>query len=662
MGAMVCGGAWGAARVHALFLALALTLPAPSVNISIAAAGPMLPAAFAAGRGWGRAGLAGVTLSGEVDAECGCLLESSCTHGAAGVAAARQRLQLLEHERKHEERADDEMAFIRSMMFPGGDPVASERASVARSTCVREGLARRAAPLARGRLGTRMARSNSTSVLGEFGFRTAGSSLSVIAKRSARSWTPDGTGTRVVRSMRDVNHLVLHSDKGAAAYLHTASGDLTMMNKLVMPRLLSPSGLTGQANMRGELVARLRGLQGRYEVAKSEKPLLMLRKDHEDSEASSATAESSVVLAMDRDLNDGGATLGAFHAPQTTVEVHEVPPSDSWLEEGNTKDKVLPPIVAELLRRVAEEGDRAIEEDCEIVTTGKDGQRSAFHAQRRPKVTLADYAERMCKYGACSPGCLGLSLVYMDRFLRQTDDYRVTGLNVHRLLLSCVLVATKQWDDSHYNNAFWAKVGGVTNAELNSLERHLLAKLDFSLLVDKVEWDAYRFALLAWEGLIDCAHDCAGAETAARHKLAMSLQSPYLRKSRIFEWSRDALLTSSCADMKKIPAATTNMGYSPEGPGSNVLAADDERRQPLGPASEDIFLAAHRQMSAGIRARKHEPLVGQRLTGGANCVDKAEMPDFFRSVAHGAISAKDSAAAVNNIVPMQRSVFCPQGA
>ena len=98
----------------------------------------------------------------------------------------------------------------------------------------------------------------------------------------------------------------------------------------------------------------------------------------------------------------------------------------------------------------------------------------------------------MCKYGACSPGTLGLSLVYMDRFLRETEGYRVTGLNVHRLLLSCVLVATKQWDDTHYNNAFWAKVGGVANSEINSLERHLLAKLDFSLLVDKGSVAAWR--------------------------------------------------------------------------------------------------------------------------------------------------------------------------
>eukprot|EP00961_Rhodomonas_salina_P122394 1648464-Rhodomonas_salina.1 len=66
----------------------------------------------------------------------------------------------------------------------------------------------------------------------------------------------------------------------------------------------------------------------------------------------------------------------------------------------------------------------------------------------------------MLKYGACSPGCLAVAVIYVDRFLARGGPLRVTGLNVHRLLLGAALLATKQWDDAHYNNAFWAKVGG----------------------------------------------------------------------------------------------------------------------------------------------------------------------------------------------------------
>ena len=634
---MLCGGMWcGTVRTHVLAFLLIMSLPAPAMNVCIP--GTAMPAPFAAARGWGRAGVCGPAMSGEVDTECGCLLESSCPHGAAAVASVRHRLLELECR---PDGMTEEIAFIRSMMFHGADAVAVERAGVVRSTCVREGLARKS--LSRGRLAARMARSNSTSAFDELSFRMAGRSLSVIAKRSARSWTP--AGVRSIRHMCDINHNVLmHGDR--VAYTHSSgSGDLPMMNKLVVPRLLSPSAL-GPATIRGELVSRLRGLAGRYEVAKSVKPfpLLMLRKDQLESEVSSAADEP--VLAVDREV--GNAVV--FHAPKKAApEVHEVPASDTWLEEGNTQDRVLPPIVAALLRRVAEEGDRAMEEDCEVVVaTSKDSLRSAFHAQRRPKVSLADYAERMCKYGACSPGCLGLSLVYMDRFLRQTEGYRLTGLNVHRLLLSCVLVATKQWDDTHYNNGFWAKVGGVANAELNLLERHLLAKLDFSLLVDKSEWDAYRVALLAWGAVLEFgAMDLSAAAVAARKKLDTALASRHLRTSLIFEWSRDASAhTRGVESAANIMAATAPgggphtrhmyvyagaAGYpaeSPEGPGAaNVLAADDDEKPTPAPASEDIYLAAQRQMLAGARVRgaADEPCAQQRLTGGATfCMQTAQ--------------------------------------
>jgi hypothetical protein len=659
---------------------LVLALPAPCVRgvlpfaAVVSAPCPLVRADFAAGV-WGVGGGHGGadasnSLSGEVDAECGCLLESSCTHGAAGVAAARarRRLHRLAHERRQDaEREDDDVAFIRTMIFPGGgDSGMAERSAAARSTCVREGAARRG--LSRGRLAARMARSNSTSGAGDSLLRTAGSSLSVIAKRSTRSWAPDVTVSRAVRGMRDVNPVVLQSGAKHGRFPSTSGDDLTMMSKLVIPRLMSP---TVASSMRGELVCRLRGLEGRYEVAKGGEKVLMLRKDQQDSEASSAAEEPVVVQLLSADGgpgHDGGATLGALHAPRAESPDHDVPASDSWLDDGNAQDKVLPPIVAALLRSVAEEGDRAMEDECEVVGTSKDVQRSAFHAQRRPKVTLADYAERMCKYGACSPGCLGLSLVYMDIFLRQTEGYRVTGLNVHRLLLSCVLVATKLWDDTHYNNAFWAKVGGVANAEINSLERHLLAKLDFGLLVDKDQWDAYRAALLAWGAVFQHdAHDASPAASMAQQKLDAALSCSHLRKSRLFAWGREALASSSlrpafsqCSEDSSagvreaaaVPAACE--AYEPEGPGSsNVLAAEEsEVREP---AAEDILLAAQRQMTGGMRrgeVREVERSARQQLTGGV-----ANVQDVASECARMSFFA--SSAPANNVGPGRRSnVFC----
>ena len=483
---------------------MAMSLPAPAINgvMSLGAPSMLGNAQFSGGPG-GVAGAVGGpevgTLRGEVDAECGCLLESSCTHGSAGVAAARSHvLNMLDQD-----HADD-LAFIRTLRLPGALSSAERATAVARSTCGREREVhlRRRAGVA---FPYKSIGGNSTTA------RMAGGhgSLSVIAKRSStRCWTPNVTVARssAVRGLRerDNYHIVFHSEDSSAQRetlaLAGPGRGLMMMDKLEVPRLLSPSGMIGGA--RGEIVARLRGLQGRYEVSKGGQAcsMIMLQKQPEESSAADQVCIQHALAMYGEHESDGGATVGTFHASRVVKDVLEVPTSDSWLEEGNAQDRVLPPLVAELLRRVAEDGDRALEEDgCEIVpTTSKQAYQSAFHAQRRPKVSLTDYAERMCKYGGCSPGCLALSLVYMDKFLKQTPGSRLTGLNVHRLLLSCVLVATKQWDDTHHNNAFWAKVGGIGNAELNSLERHLLAKLDYSLLVDKRDWDAYKGAIMAW--------------------------------------------------------------------------------------------------------------------------------------------------------------------
>lgn len=43
----------------------------------------------------------------------------------------------------------------------------------------------------------------------------------------------------------------------------------------------------------------------------------------------------------------------------------------------------------------------------------------------------------------------------------------------------------------HYNNAFYARVGGVTNAELNRLEMELLFLLDFEMTVSSRVFESY---------------------------------------------------------------------------------------------------------------------------------------------------------------------------
>ncbi|KAL7598741.1 cyclin-P3-1 isoform X1 [Lactuca sativa] len=107
---------------------------------------------------------------------------------------------------------------------------------------------------------------------------------------------------------------------------------------------------------------------------------------------------------------------------------------------------------------------------------------TAFHGSRAPTLSIKEYIDRIFKYSSCSPSCFVVAQVYIDRFIH-CGNVNLTSLSVHRLLITSVMLAAKFIDDAFYNNAYYAKVGGVTTAELNRLEMKFLFGLDFRLHV-----------------------------------------------------------------------------------------------------------------------------------------------------------------------------------
>jgi len=70
-----------------------------------------------------------------------------------------------------------------------------------------------------------------------------------------------------------------------------------------------------------------------------------------------------------------------------------------------------------------------------------------FHGLRAPSISIAKYLERIFKYTSCSPSCFVVGYVFLDRLIHRQPDLLVTSLNVHRLLVTSVMVATKMLDD-----------------------------------------------------------------------------------------------------------------------------------------------------------------------------------------------------------------------
>ncbi|PHU10109.1 Cyclin-U4-1 [Capsicum chinense] len=64
---------------------------------------------------------------------------------------------------------------------------------------------------------------------------------------------------------------------------------------------------------------------------------------------------------------------------------------------------------------------------------------------------VQQYIERIFKYSDCSPSLFVVAYVYLERFLNLTGCL-LTSLNVHRLLITSIMLDVKFVDNDCYNN------------------------------------------------------------------------------------------------------------------------------------------------------------------------------------------------------------------
>lgn len=150
------------------------------------------------------------------------------------------------------------------------------------------------------------------------------------------------------------------------------------------------------------------------------------------------------------------------------------------------RPSVMPKLItylSSLLQNVAESNDRSGLFHPQKI--------SVFHGLTRPNISIQSYLERIFQYANCSPSCFVVAYVYLDRFMQKQPSLPINSLNVHRLLITSVMVAAKFMDDMYYNNAYYAKVGGITTAEMNFLEVDFLFGLGFHLNVTPTTFHSY---------------------------------------------------------------------------------------------------------------------------------------------------------------------------
>ena len=122
-----------------------------------------------------------------------------------------------------------------------------------------------------------------------------------------------------------------------------------------------------------------------------------------------------------------------------------------------------------------------------------------FCSSYAPNLKVIDYLTRIRKYSNCSDSCFIVCLIYVDRIIN-SNRFILTRLNVHRVVLTAILLATKSLDDTFYNNKFYADLGGVSLPEINSLELEFLSLTRFELHVNDQQFSTYRENLRTFLG------------------------------------------------------------------------------------------------------------------------------------------------------------------
>lgn len=222
--------------------------------------------------------------------------------------------------------------------------------------------------------------------------------------------------------------------------------------------------------------------------------------------------------------------------------------------------------------------------------------RTKFEAFRPPGISVRDYLLRIQKYASCSAECFVLALVYIDR-LHQMQGVSLTELNVHRVLITSVVLAAKFFDDHYFNNAYYAKVGGVPCNEMNELEVEFLIFVNFTLHVSTDTYERY-YNELANQFVQTSYHTSIGRQL--RHYVVMD---PEQDGQLIYVTEEEELEAAPQPDYNEYQEAEAEVQQQQQQQQYQQVAEVAYAYQPSNPYANDA--SQYYQPSSGHQVQQH---------------------------------------------------------
>lgn len=146
---------------------------------------------------------------------------------------------------------------------------------------------------------------------------------------------------------------------------------------------------------------------------------------------------------------------------------------------GNIEQLVTPDCPGKALQRAVAKLD-----DAPLTLPPYSDPISYFFSTSIADIGIQDYIQRLLRYTKCSDAVFVNAIVLLRRLAKKDKRLQLTHHNVHRLLITSVMISAKFLDHAWYSNSYYATVGGIPSVqELNCLEVQMLKLLDYRVLV-----------------------------------------------------------------------------------------------------------------------------------------------------------------------------------
>ena len=120
------------------------------------------------------------------------------------------------------------------------------------------------------------------------------------------------------------------------------------------------------------------------------------------------------------------------------------------------------------------------------------GEITVFDGDKKSQVNISYYINRIMKgiaEGKIYDWCIVVALIYIKRI--RENGIAMTEYNIHRLILTSILLAVKYWDDNYeFSEEKYIRLSGVKDEkELTKLQINFLIMIKWKLFIKKIDYD-----------------------------------------------------------------------------------------------------------------------------------------------------------------------------